>query len=138
MFGNERGKEVREVGPFSWLTHGNVPLMQQGQMPGPRLSSIRGVDNAGPEFMQAVLRLEPGQIGVAMNHPQTIAYVIQVTDVQPLAKVNRIEFSSTPYSMYYQAGGNDFNQAYQAWLNHVKAEAGLHWVQKPAAQGEES
>ena len=41
---------------------------------------------AGDEFMSTVFHLKPDQIGVAMNAPETVAYVIRLTDVQPVAR----------------------------------------------------
>ena len=52
-----------------------------------RYSTIEGVDMAGDDFMKTVFTLEPMGVGTAMNHPKTIAYVIQTQKYDPTDKV---------------------------------------------------
>ena len=87
--------------PFSWITFGNVPL---GSAPNAaRISEVSGVDYAGEEFMQTVFHLEPGQIGVALNAPQNVAYVIQLTDLSPSHDVLWKQFEVDDFSKYAPA-----------------------------------
>ena len=58
------------------MTYGSVPMMPSQRNP-PRLSQVPGVEVPGVEFMATVFDLKPGETAIAMNHPQTIAYVVQ-------------------------------------------------------------
>ena len=64
---------------FSWLTSGSAPMMNPFAAPPLRLSQIDGIDQPGTEFMKVAFSLKKGQAGVAINHPQTHVYLIQVT-----------------------------------------------------------
>jgi hypothetical protein len=72
------GAKVIETDHFSWLSAGGIPSPLQQSSEPPKLSKIDEVDDAGPEFMQKVFSLKPGEVGVAMNHPKTMVYVVQV------------------------------------------------------------
>ncbi|MDG2207332.1 MAG: hypothetical protein P8K78_05460, partial [Pirellulales bacterium] len=64
---------------FSWLTSGSAPMMNPFAAPPLRLSQVDGIDQPGTEFMKVAFSLQKGQAGVAINHPQTHVYLIQVT-----------------------------------------------------------
>ena len=114
---------------FSWMTFGNVPL---GSAPNAaRLSSVAGVGMAGDDFMRAVFHLEPGQVGVALNAPQTVAYVIRLDQLTPSHDVLWEQFKVDDFSKYAAAAIGEERQIYQAWLNELKTSAGLQWKQKP-------
>ena len=120
---------VTATRPFSWMTYGNVPL-GTARTP-PRLSNVTGVDMAGPDFLRAVFELERGQIGVAMNHPKTIAYVLRVTEINPPEKVLWAQFEVDSYATYADVAGADRGQMFQAWQEELKQTAGLEWVRPP-------
>jgi hypothetical protein len=114
---------------FSWITFGNVPL---GSAPGAaRISTVAGVDLPGEDFMRTVFHLEPGQVGVAMNAPQTVAYVIRLDQLTPSHEVLWELFKMDDFSKYASAAFGDQRQILQAWLNEVRTSAGLEWKQKP-------
>jgi hypothetical protein len=71
----EKGYNVIRSDPFSWYTVGPVPGGRQMRI---RLSQVYGVDGAGMDFMKAVFQLEEGQVDVAVNHAQTICYVVRL------------------------------------------------------------
>jgi hypothetical protein len=115
--------------PFSWITFGNVPL---GSAPNAaRISAVTDVDFAGDEFMRTVFRLEPGQTGVALNAPKTVAYVIRLTGLSPSQKVLWSEFEVDDFSKYAPAAAEDQRQIARAWLNEIKASANMEWKRKP-------
>jgi len=121
--------------PFSWMTYGNVPL-GTARTP-PRLSTVMGVDMAGPDFMRAVFELKQGQIGVAMNNPKTIAYVVRVTEINPSEKVLWAQFEVDNYTTYLEVAGAERGRTIQAWQKELQHTAGLEWVRPPqAAQSE--
>ena len=65
-------KTVVESGQFSWLTLG---YLTNGR---PQLSQIPGIQFAGNGFMRSVFDLKQGEAGVAINNPETIAYLVYI------------------------------------------------------------
>lgn len=77
-FANEANVKVLRTEPFAWLTSGDVPL-SGGQL---RWSQPEGIEAAGREFMSAVFELNEGQVGSALNHDWSIAYVFRIAEHQ--------------------------------------------------------
>ena len=127
------GESVIEIGPFTAATTGDVPAgVMAGQQP--RLTELPKLDNAGPEFMDVVADLQSGEIGVAMNHPRTIAYVVQVNSTASNPQVLRSEFAArtaTNYQSFAQVSLPAKQEAYQAWLQQLEKEADLRWLRPP-------
>ena len=113
--------------PFSWMTFGNVPL---GSSSNADRSQVTGVDNAGEEFMRTVFHLEPGQIGVAPNAPQNVAYVIQLSGFSPSHEVLWKEFEVDDFSKYAPVAMEDQQRIIRAWLDEIKSSAGVEWKRK--------
>ena len=125
VFADRSGAVVTESEPFSWLTYGAIPdWMAQGP---PWLSEVKGVDAPGNDFMRAVFSLKKGEVGTAINHPQTVVYVVQVTDSNPLPEVLWREFRSKDYRRYYLAASHDHYLAHKAWVDGIKSAAGFEW-----------
>jgi hypothetical protein len=114
--------------PFSWMTFGNVPL---GSAPNAvRRSVVTGVEEAGDEFMRTVFHLTPGQIGVAMNAPQTVAYVVQLTEFTPSYNVLWKQFEVDDFNKYTPVAAGDQQQVVRAWLDEIKKSSGVQWMRK--------
>ena len=75
-FLNDPQVPVVVTDPFSWLTYGEISPTT-GVVPF-RLSDPKPVVAAGPDFMQAVSQLEEGNVGAALNHDHSIAYIVRV------------------------------------------------------------
>ena len=116
--------------PFSWMTYGNVPL-GTARTPA-RLSQVEGVDMAGPEFMRAVFQLKQGQVGVAMNHPETIAYVVRASEINPPRSTLWAQFQVDNFATYADVASADRGQMFQAWQDELRETAGLEWVRPPS------
>jgi hypothetical protein len=117
---------VIAAGPFSWMTFGHVP---SGSAPSAaRLSNVEGVDNAGDEFMKTVFSLEPGQIGVAMNAPQTVAYVIQLSDLTPPHEMLWRQFEKENFNKYASVANADQEKMFKAWLQGIRTAANVEWT----------
>lgn len=114
--------------PFSWLTRGLVPV--ETSLAPPRISSVTGVQMPGPDFMRTVFDLQKDQVGVAMNVPQTIAYVLRVIEFNKSDVVLWTEFTADPYMTYAAAAFDDQRQLFEAWREGLKIEAGLQWKRK--------
>jgi len=127
----EPGVTVLEAGPFTWLTHGGISPRLFVQAPPPRISSIPQVELPGEEFMQTVFRMEPGQVEVAFNQPQTVAYVIRVKTFEPSDEVLWKMFLAEPYSDYSTAAMLDQQKIRRAWLEQLKRQIGFRWERKP-------
>jgi len=127
----EPGVTVLEAGPFTWLTHGGISPRLFVPAPPPRISSIPQVELPGEEFMQTVFRMEPGQVEVAFNQPQTVAYVIRVKTFEPSDEVLWKMFLAEPYSDYSTAAMLDQQKIRRAWLEQLKRQIGFRWERKP-------
>ena len=75
--------KVVEPPPFPWLTVASVPRNTEMQETPPQLRQVKGLDRIGPDFMHTVFNMDVGSAGVAFNHPRTVAYVVQLQDLQP-------------------------------------------------------
>ena len=125
--------EVRVVTPppFSWMTFGSVPVGLQ-----PRWSFVEGVSSPGSklgtDFMQTTFALTAGQVGVAMNEPQAVAYVIRMVELAPpdLVLVKSFEETDSIYRWIAMAM-EDQRQIDQGWKEEIKTAAGFKWERKP-------
>jgi len=137
---------VYQTEPFSWLTYGGLPAWL-AQRP-PMLSQIKArvkdpvsglieekdaVDMPGQNFMRAVFNLRPGEVGVAMNQPETYVYVVQVTETAPSAEVLWRTFVKENDNTYMWTGQTDQFAAIRAWLAEMQSAAGLKW-ERPIQQ----
>ncbi len=136
VFADRPELQVIEPPPFSWLTRGSVPAMASPYAR-PRLSMVDGIDYAGNGFMQAVFNLEPGKVGVAMNNPQTIAYVVRISDVTPTENALWAQFEVDSYGTYRDAAAADQSEIFRAWYEELVSDAGLEWVRKADQRVEE-
>ncbi|REK10287.1 MAG: hypothetical protein DWQ37_16945 [Planctomycetota bacterium] len=127
LFGGQANVKITEAGPFSWLTLGNVPSGPDAQ---PHLSDIEGVDQAGPDFMRTVFQLEPSGVGVAMNVPKDMVYVVRAIDFEPPLDQLRESFASAPPNRYMSAALEDQREVFRAWLDEVNRDADVKWVQQ--------
>ena len=123
--------KVSEAGPFSWMTTGSVPFMLAEEPA--RLSQVEGVDRPGDAFMRAVFDLAPGEVGVAMNQPETEAYVIRMLETRPSDESLWASFETCPYRFYATAAIADQEQMQRAWVEAIKRSAGLKWQRPPDA-----
>jgi hypothetical protein len=124
-FAGRKDTEVTESEPFSWVTYGAIPAMwAQGP---PSLSEIQGVDMPGDDLMRVVFGLKEGEIGTAVNRPQTAAYVVRVTDSNPLPEVLWRMFLSEPYFGYFRVASHDLSLVEKTWIDGIKSEAGFAW-----------
>jgi hypothetical protein len=136
VFAKEMDLPVSEVGPFSWLTRPSVPLGMQGmqQMPPSQYPQIPGVANPGEEFMETTFGLQAGEVGVALNHPKSIAYVIDVVKFEPSNAVLEQEFmvKVREYERYRDAGRVKAAEAQNDWMDSMLAEYDVQWQRPPA------
>ena len=124
--------------PFSWMTRGALPAL--AYQVAPWISNLDGVDGTpGHDFMRTVFGLKQGEIGVAMNHSESAAYVIRLIAFNKSDDVLWGEFtadltSGRYRSEYAAAGTAEQRQMMRAWQDELRGQAGLKWNRK--ADGE--
>jgi hypothetical protein len=129
FFAQDKDMPVAEAGPFSWLTRPNVPVSMMQQLPSVQYPEIAGVLNPAEEFMETTFNLEPGEVGVAFNHPKSIVYVIQPVSFTPSDTVLEQEFMvrMRDYDRYRAAGSVALAEAQEGWMDSLFAEYGVQW-----------
>jgi hypothetical protein len=128
-----QAKDVAETNRFSWLTLGASPMMMG--RPEPRLSEVEGVEDAGNEFMRAVYSLDENEVGVAMNYPQTIAYVVRLVEGVPddFLKTQFMAAAAANYQSFAFASEIDTQPVIDAWRKAVDEQSGVEWKREPDA-----
>ena len=85
------------------------------------------------EFMQTVFSLDPGQIDVAMNNPETICYVINVLQIDPSRESLLADFEIDSFGTYMQFGIRDASELRMQVSEKLVADADLKWLREPRA-----
>ncbi|HEX3871831.1 MAG TPA: hypothetical protein VHV77_15410, partial [Pirellulales bacterium] len=127
-----KGYKVVESPAFSWLTSGSAGNFNSGVMP--TISDVEGVIDPGSDFMREVFSLRVGDVGVAQNNPETIAYVLRPTSVEPSENVLRETFMADKggtQTQIQQAALVDQRKLVDAWNKQLVKETSLVWVQPP-------
>ena len=126
---------VTETDPFSWMTYGSVPADASASPP--KLSEVEGVDMPGEAFMRTVFGLKQDGIGVAINTPQTVAYVVRVIKFEPATDALMGWFERDPPDTYLSIDRDDIRQMLLAQRKEFHASVGLKWEPRPAADSAE-
>jgi hypothetical protein len=132
----DKAAAILEPAPFSWLSTGFAP----GGM-GMRLqpTEIPEVSYPGEEFMQTVLDLQPGEIGVAADAPHKRVYVIRLISQTPDEEILRQMFLTKGVSdrNVSQQYNSERLQTLDTWLsNVVNEEMQLKWNRQPQQFGQ--
>jgi hypothetical protein len=122
LFGKKPDMKVTETNEFSWMTTGTAGGFDFNRNMQPTMSEVQGVDEPGEAFMKKVSEMNVGDVGVALNQPETIAYVIRVTRVDPDQVILHTRFISQNFSAYQAVAGQEIFQQRQAWSNHMLKE----------------
>ncbi len=121
-FAEQSSIQVLTPPQFTMYTEGNVP--RGSSRTSIRLSEVEGVPNPGMDFMCAVFNLDINQIDVALNAPQTVAYVIRMISYNPPQNALWQIFLAEDFSKYSAPAINDLGSDRRAWL---EAE-NLRWI----------
>lgn len=110
-----------EVNDFPWLKPGrNVDNRRSP----PEISTPSGLDHPGEAFMETIFELPLKGIGTALNHPQTIAYVIQVMQRDDLESTREkyLKDVSTPqgYGQFAEAGYTERMKQFQSLFENLR------------------
>lgn len=90
FFANKPDVKVVTTDPFSELTRGDVPSQFDYQRF--RLSQPDGLVAPGLDFFNEAFDLNVGEVGAALNHPHTVAYVIRMVEHQSSPEELRTAF----------------------------------------------
>lgn len=118
---------VVQTPPFSWMSRGTASVNMRSPL---EVSEVEGVERPGADFMREVFSLGVGDVGAAMNQPQTVAYVIRVTSLQPPRELLRSRFMAAPFMLYAEAAADHQRQIVESWRKGIDAEANLTWVKR--------
>jgi hypothetical protein len=102
------------------------------------LSDVEGVEMPGDAFMKEVSKMNVGDIGVALNRPQTIAYVIRVTRVEPDLTVLHDRFLQMGLGAYQAAARPEITRQQAAWGEHLLKEVDFEFLEPLANETEGS
>ncbi len=147
VFSENDDVPVVESDFFSWLDYGDlqpwqlqmyryqIPL-QVSQIQEKNTSDEEGDSTGkknlivapGNEFMKKVFSLQVNEVGVAMNQPETSAYVVRVLASRPDGTELWESFQQTPFQTYQGAGRFDTSDVMQAWNREVEKETGFEWI----------
>jgi hypothetical protein len=116
--------EVIQPRPFSWMSTGFNPA----GMGEPALSFVEGVEGIGPRFMESVFELKKGEVGLAVNQPKDVVYVVRIVDEMPSTDILRQQFLQSGVT-FEVASIADTNNAElrQAWYDDLEDELGVEW-----------
>lgn len=144
----ENARTGTRLEPFTWLVRGIPELqqeamqqLQQGNLQGAlqlmemarsgvRINQPQGLELPGHAFMRTVYGLQPGEVAVAFNQPQSVMYVVRLVGSQWIGSLGetvseetaRARFVSEPMDNYRFLLQDEFNELRRRWLNVVYAE----------------
>jgi hypothetical protein len=135
VFARDSAITVTETGQFSWMTFGSAGAAMMGFSP-PTLGEAEGVVDPGPDFMRTATQLDPGQIAVAWNNPQTIYYVVRISEKSPDndALVDSfVEEASQQDGLtrYARAAFPEQRSIYTHWITQLQDDAKVVWERPP-------
>ena len=144
-FADQGDVKIVETEPFTWDSIYAIFYIQQGYPP--PLGEVREkgvadgnaeIDNTlivapGENFMEIAYGLAVDEVGVAMNQPETVVYVIRVTESSPPVEELRQSFQSMKFNPYLYIGrqAEMIREAREARLKRIQDEVGFKWINKP-------
>ena len=117
--------EIIETNEFSWMSTG----FTAASFGVPALSHVDGVESTGTEFMEAVFAMQPGEVGVAINQPQTIVYLVRIISETPSEDLLRQRFlqSGITSEIAYLSDVENF-ELRRKWYADLETEMGVVWL----------
>ena len=76
-----------------------LPEISQIRVAGGTAGIKEAVQTPGDGFMQAVFHRNRGDLGVAMNQPETVVYVFRIVEMAPASWDVFVHEGSDPYSL---------------------------------------
>ncbi|MEO8498204.1 MAG: hypothetical protein ABI614_24325, partial [Planctomycetota bacterium] len=114
------GLEIIQPVPFSWMSTGSTPFGGAGA---PTLSQVEGVEAAGNDFMKSVFGLKQGQVGVAVDQPQAIVYVVRIAAETPSEEILKAQFLASGVTPEMsQIAFVEIEGVWQDWYKDLETE----------------
>jgi hypothetical protein len=107
------------------MSTGSTPFGGAGS---PTLSAVDGVEAAGNEFMKSVFSLKPGEVGVAVDQPQAMVYVVRIaaeTPSEDMLKEQFLQSGVTPEIS--QIAFMEVEDVWQNWYKDLEEEMKVKW-----------
>jgi hypothetical protein len=124
--GVDKASAILDPAPFSWLTSGFMPGNMGAQL---RISEVPEVPYAGEDFMQTIMDLQPGEVGVTYDQPHKHVFVVRMVSQTPEEDVLRRMFlvqglnNQAVMQQIRNARMLELNQ----WLANVQDEMQVKW-----------
>ena len=112
--------------PFTWMTMRSVAPSTPEYA---QISPVAGVELPGQDFMRAVFRLKPGEVGAAMNAPGNHRLRRSLERVRAALRELLNEFASDSTDRYASTMNDDQRLVFRDWLKEIKNSAGFEWAE---------
>jgi hypothetical protein len=123
--------DIKETDAFAYLTIGRIaPNSRQVPL---QMSQPEPLVAAGPELLQGVFDLKPGQVGAELNHDRSIAYVLRIAERIGSEEELRREFLRDG-DRWLGAEALNTQRArtkVMALVGNLLEESGLEWERTP-------
>lgn len=121
------GLNIIQPAPFSWMSTGSTPFGGAGA---PTLSQVDGVEAAGNEFMRSVFSLKKGEVGVAVDQPQAMVYVVRIAAEIPSDEILKEQFLASGVTPEVsQIAFVEIEDVWQDWYKDLEREMEVTWKQ---------
>jgi hypothetical protein len=121
------GLNIIQPAPFSWMSTGSTPFGGAGA---PTLSQVDGVEAAGNEFMRSVFSLKKGEVGVAVDQPQAMVYVVRIAAEIPSDETLKEQFLASGVTPEVsQIAFVEIEDVWQDWYKDLEKEMKVEWKQ---------
>ncbi|HUG66954.1 MAG TPA: hypothetical protein VMM76_04330 [Pirellulaceae bacterium] len=117
--------EIIQPAPFSWMSTGSTPFGGAGA---PTLSQVEGVEAAGNEFMRSVFSLKKSEVGIAVDQPEAIVYVVRIAAETPSDEMLKEQFLSSGVTPEMsQIAFVEIEDVWQDWYKNLEEEMEVKW-----------
>ena len=131
-FGEEMATRVIETSEFTWMSI-TIPLAWGGS---PSLGKVDGVETPGNEFMETVFRLKEGEVGVALDQPETHAYVVRIAKEAMSESDRRSRFMIGRTNELFDLSLLENREIYVQWITDVRSQMKVEWRRPPRLHGQ--
>jgi hypothetical protein len=119
------GLQVIQPAPFSWMSMGSTPFGGAGS---PVLSQVDGVEAAGMDFMKSVFSLKQGEVGVAVDQPHDMVYVVRILAETPSDEMRKEQFLASGLTPEVsQIAYVEIEGVWQDWYRDLEREMKVKW-----------
>jgi hypothetical protein len=124
---------VREIPTFSWMrVSQSVPSMG---LQFPMESFVEGIDQPGSDFFRLVFdQLSEGEVGVALNRPRTVFYVVRVHDRDGSGGDGGIALQELQQQFLKERFTSQFPTPYDFMASEAQQFVDLRWQQSFSKQ----